>query len=84
MKLALSKTYREQANCALFGAGKLCFVRRVSNAALANATLVLSSKNWKNIQDGGKSKKPWVFCRCAGIDAALVGVQFVLRGCAHH
>ena len=27
-----------------------------------------------------KSKKPWVLCRRAGIDAALVRVQFVLRG----
>ena len=30
---------------------------RVSNAALANAALVLSSKNWKNIQDGGQRRK---------------------------
>ena len=27
---------------------------------------------------------PWVFCRSAGIDAALVRVQFVLRGCVRH
>ena len=31
-----------------------------------------------------KSKKPWALCRRAGIDAALVRVQFVLRGCTHH
>ena len=31
-----------------------------------------------------KSKKPWALCRRAGIDAALVRVQFVFRGCAHH
>ena len=31
--------------------------RRVSNAALANAALVLSSKNWKIIQDGGQRRK---------------------------
>ena len=59
--------------------------RRVSNAAL-----VLSSKTWKNVQDGGgsvekeKSKKPWAFCRRAGKDAAFVRVQFDLRGCTHH
>ena len=29
----------------------------VSNAALANAALVLSSKNGKNIQDGGQRRK---------------------------
>ena len=62
--------------------------RRVSNAALANAALVLSSKNWKKYSRWGaasknKSKKPWIFCCRAGI-AALVRVQFVFRGCAHH
>ena len=31
-----------------------------------------------------KSKKPWAFCRRAGIDAALVRVQLALRGCTHH
>ena len=31
--------------------------QRVSNAALANAALVLSSKIWKNIQDGGQRRK---------------------------
>ena len=64
-------------------------VRRVSNAALANAALVPSSKIGKYIWGGGqsrknKSKKPWVFCRRAGIDAALVRMQFVLCGCTHH
>ena len=63
--------------------------QRVSNAALANAALVLSSKNWKKYSRWGaasknKSKKPWASCRRAGIDAALVRVQFVLRGCTHH
>ena len=63
--------------------------RRVSNAALANAALVLSSQNWKKYSRWGaasknKSKRPWVFCCRAGIDAALVRVQFVLRGCDHH
>ena len=63
--------------------------QRVSNAALANAALVLSSKNWKKYSRWGaasknKSKKPWALCRRAGIDAALVRVQFVLRGCTHH
>ena len=62
---------------------------RESNAALANAALVLSFKNWKKYSRWGaasknKSKKPWALCRRAGIDAALVRVQFVLRGCAHH
>ena len=60
------------------------FGHRVSNAAL-----VLSSKNWKKYSRWGaasknKSKKPWALCRRAGIDAALVRVQFVLRGCTHH
>ena len=32
-------------------------VRRVSNAALANAALVLSSKHWKKIRDGGHRRK---------------------------
>ena len=63
--------------------------QRVSNAALANAALVLSSKNWKKYSRWGaasknNSKKPWALCRRAGIDAALVRVQFVLRGCTHH
>ena len=63
--------------------------QRVSNDALANAAIVLSSKNWKKYSRWGavsknKSKKPWVFCRRAGIDGALVRVQFGLRGCTHH
>ena len=63
--------------------------QRVSNAALAKTALVLSSKNRKKYSRWGaasnnKSKKPWVLCRRAGIDAALVRVEFVLRGCAHH
>ena len=37
------------------GKGKIN--QRVSNAALVNAALVLSSKNWKNIQDGGQRRK---------------------------
>ena len=46
-------------------------------------------KNWKKYSRWGaasknKSKKPWALCRRAGIDAALVRVQFVLRGCTHH
>ena len=62
--------------------------RRVSNAALANAALVLSSKNWENIQDGGRRRKinpkslGSVFslsCR-AGIDAALVKADFFFAG----
>ena len=61
----------------------------LANAALANAALVLSSKNWKNNSSWGaasknKSKMPWAFCRRAGIDAALVRVQLVLRGRARH
>ena len=59
--------------------GMMPHVRRGSNVAL-----VLSSKNWKNIQDGGqhqkktnpKSLRPVFFhsaaCRRVGIDAALV------------
>ena len=63
--------------------------RRVSNAALANAALVLSSKNWKKLQDGGQRRKtnPKNLGHSAAvreIDAALVRVQFVLRGCTHH
>ena len=64
------------------------FCPLVSNAALGNAALVLSSEIWKEYSrwvasSKNKSKKPWVFCRGAGIDAALVRVQFVLRGCTH-
>ena len=63
--------------------------QRMSDAAVANAALVLSSKNWKQYSRWGaasknKSKKPWDFCCRTGIDAALVRVQFVLRGCTHH
>ena len=32
-------------------------IQRISNAALPNTALVLSSKNWKNIQDGGQRRK---------------------------
>ena len=53
--------------------------RRVSNAALANAALVLSSKNGKTIRDGGQHRKinpkslgpAFSLCRRAGIDAAF-------------
>ena len=63
--------------------------RKVSNAALANAALVLSSKIGKNIQDGGQRRKinpkslGSVFslcCRRAGIDAALVKADFFFAG----
>ena len=37
--------------------GSVQISQRVSNAALANAALVLSSKNWKNIQDGGQRRQ---------------------------
>ena len=55
--------------------------RRVRNAAVANAALVLGSKNWKKvIRDGGQRRKTnpkslgsaFSLCRRAGIDAALV------------
>ena len=36
---------------------KLVVHRRMSNAALANAASVLSSKNWKNIQNGWQRRK---------------------------
>ena len=60
----------------------------MSNAALANAALVLSSKNWKNYSRWGaalknKSKKPWAsisLCRRAGIHAALVKADFFFGG----
>ena len=55
----------------------------VSNATLASAALVLSSKNWKNIRDGGQCRKTnpkspgqaFSLCRRAGIDAALAKAQ---------
>ena len=64
---------------------------RVQNAALSNAALVPSSKNWKNIRDGGQRRKKYLqnalgpgpaFCQCrrAGIDAALVKVLFLFAG----
>ena len=61
---------------------------RVSNAALANAALVLSLKNWKRYSRWGaasknKSKKPWVCIFTlffAGIDAALVKADFFFAG----
>ena len=60
------------------------FFRRVSNAALANAALVLSSKIGKNIRDGGQHRKinpkslgpAFSLCRRAGIDAALAKADF--------
>ena len=56
---------------------------RVSNAALGDAALVLSSKNWKNIQDGGQRRKinpkslgsRFSLCYRAGIDAAISFLQ---------
>ena len=65
--------------------------RRVSNAALANAALVLSSKIGKNIRDGGQHRKinpkslgpAFSLCRRAGIDAALAKADFFFAG-AHH
>ena len=62
--------------------------RRVSNAALANAALVLSSKNWKNIQNEGQRQKinpkslgsVVSLCCRAGIDAALVKADFFFAG----
>ena len=63
-------------------------VRRVSNAALANAALVLSSKNWENIRDGVQRRKTnakslgpaFSLCRRAGIDAALAKADFLFAG----
>ena len=60
----------------------------MSNAALANAALVLSSKNWKNIRDGGQHRKinpkslgpAFSLCRRAGIDAALAKADFFFAG----
>ena len=59
--------------------------QRVSNAALANAALVPSSNNRKKYSRWGaaskiKSKKPWVFSRHAGIDAALVRCNLFFAG----
>ena len=65
---------------------------RVSNAALANAALVLSSKNWKIYSRWGgasknKSEKPWVCVftllprrnRCRFSKSG-----FLFRRCTHH
>ena len=62
--------------------------RRVSNAALANAALVLSFKHWKIYSRWwaalkNKSKKPWasIFTLSPwGIDAALAKAQITFRG----
>ena len=64
--------------------------RRVSNASLANAALVLSSKNWKNLRDGGQRRKinpkslgpAFSLCRHAGIDAALAKADFFFASVA--
>ena len=58
--------------------------RRVSNAAVANAALGLSSKNWKKYSRWGassknKSEKAWASI-FAGIDAALVRAHFLFAG----
>ena len=58
--------------------------RGVSNAALANAALVLSSKIGKNIRDGGQHRKinpkslgpAFLLWRRAGIDAALAKADY--------
>ena len=55
---------------------------------LASAALVLSSKSWKNIRDGGQRRKinpnnlgpAFSLCRRARIDAALVKAQFFFAG----
>ena len=60
----------------------------MSNAALANAALVLSSKNWTNTRDGGQHRKinpkslgpAFSLCRRAGIDAALAKADFFFAG----
>ena len=60
----------------------------MTNAALANAALVLSSKNWKNTHDGGHRRKKnqtilgpvFSLCRRAGIDAALVRAHSLFAG----
>ena len=62
--------------------------RRVSNAALANAALVLSSKNWKKYSRWARRRKinpkslGSVFSLCcrAGMDAALVKADFFFTG----
>ena len=70
--------------------------RRVSNAALANAALVLSSKNWKKSPRRGavsknKSKKPWasIFTlspcgKFAGNRCRFSESGFPFRRCTHH
>ena len=50
--------------------------QRVSNAALANAALVLSSKTWKNIQDGGQ--RPKINPKGLGFSAAVRGIDAAL------
>ena len=65
-----------------------CHSGRVSNAALANAASVLSSKIGKNIRDGGQRRiinpkslgSAFLLCRRAGIDAALVKTDFFFAG----
>ena len=60
----------------------------MSNAALANAALVLSSKNWKNIRGRGQRRKinpktlgpAFSLCHRAGIDAAFAKVDFLFVG----
>ena len=60
----------------------------MSNAALANAALVFSSKIGKNTRDGGHRRKinpkslgqAFSLCRRAGIDAALVRAHFLFAG----
>ena len=62
-------------------------VRRVSNAALANAAVVLSSTNRIKHSMWGQRRKinpkslgpAFSFCCLAGIDAALVRAQFSFR-----
>ena len=62
--------------------------RRVSNAALANAALVLSSKSGKKYSRWGELRKinpkclgpAFSLCRRAGIDAALAKADFFFAG----
>ena len=69
-------------------ATELGFFREVSNAALANAALVLSSKIGKIFEMGGQRRKinpkilGSVFSLCCrtGIDAALMKVDFFFAG----
>ena len=62
VRIHFSRPQNQMENRQTLGAG--IESRRVSNAALANAALVLSSKNWKKYSRWGaasknKSKKPW-------------------------